>query len=868
MDLIKITTLTNQLGISSRSLRYYEQAGLIQSIRSDFEKYRYYDAENVERLKQIMVLRKMQIPIKDILRIYESADMSVVVETFVKRIGAIDDEIGALSEMKHITNEFLQTMLQNGITRISALPLLYEEMEKELTEIQTQQPIRFADLSRVSAQLAKPLEPVILSLPAMRMISSCPKANPSATDPDGFWRWLQAQQFGIGEPGRHEQFEYQSPAGEVFMQRIPADFENNSDYCDSLFEGGLFASVHVYLDEDLGECFRALIQCFDENPFYEIAYTREGALRHPALLESLIATDDTRELAALLVPVKKRLADPALFDPPRESAGLSVAKIEAANPVLWAVSVPPCELTPTNPHGGYIRYEPQPNGELIFSTYVGNRYLSTNVAVRLPFRVDFTCKYDVSPPNADTGFRFHFGNHLFAVNERNDADPALSKHALIFDQPIFGNQSVYPQLGKVKKGEYNEVSWIVGEKHLAAIINGELRFCAENLPYMKSNFQHLPAHPILLDGGGDMPITLQKVTVSQLETKKKAKTKKGELTMITKQSNNTIPNINSYCDGAKGENFAFDGACERLMECLGETDFGYWLIAGITGDCYAQVYPKNRIFFSDRYCVSDYNILYREDCADDIEGIFDKLGYACSYVPKEKIRANKEMYRQTLLAYIDKGIPVIHYKGNFSLICGYEEYGNILLCKNGCTNEFTKFVPDDDYFSDEQTRGWIFVGEKKEQKALADIYRAAVLKMSEILTTETDWYYFGAEAFRAWAQDIESGFYDGKTPQEADLWETHTSFVCDFETIAATVERFLTKAVELNPELGFLLQTLPIFKRQGTFANGGLEKLGGGFNVTLKTLQNKKKRTKIADMLRVFADNMDEIVQILRENGI
>jgi len=65
--LIKITDLTTGLGLSSRSLRYYEQVGLIRSVRTDFDKYRSYDAENIERLKQIIVLRKMQIPIKDVV---------------------------------------------------------------------------------------------------------------------------------------------------------------------------------------------------------------------------------------------------------------------------------------------------------------------------------------------------------------------------------------------------------------------------------------------------------------------------------------------------------------------------------------------------------------------------------------------------------------------------------------------------------------------------------------------------------------------------------------------------------------------------------------------------------------------------------
>ena len=51
----------------------------------------------------------------------------------------------------------------------------------------------------------------------------------------------------------------------------------------------------------------------------------------------------------------------------------------------------------------------------------------------------------------------------------------------------------------------------------------------------------------------------------------------------------------------------------------------------------------------------------------------------------------------------------------------------------------------------------------------------------------------------------------GKTPGEVDLWELHTSFVCDFEMIAATVERFLSKALELNSDFSFISQIIPIF---------------------------------------------------------
>jgi len=861
LDGLCITDAVKQFGITSKTLRYYERVGLLEAKRADNNNYRYYDESEVERIKQIMVLRKMQISIKDIIRIYENEDMSTIVEVFVNRINVMNEEIGALSELKRITNDFLQVMLQNGVTKISTLPIIYEQMEKQLDVLDKHKPTNYTELASLSDKLTKSAEPFILPLSPMRVLSSVRKDG--ATDPDGFWRWVQTKSIPQGEPGQHERFEFQTEAGDVFILKVSDDFINDSEYVDYIFNGGLFAAINVYLDEDLGDCFRSLIKAFDGNKYYQIDYLNDGNLRHVAMLENLISFDDQRELVSLLVPVKKRLADPILFDKPIEMAGVSVEEIEAQNAVLWTEYVVLDKLTPIKPSGGYIRYDVLPTEEIVFSTYVSSRYLSTNIEVKLPFRVDFSFKFDNSPINADEGIRIYLGNCMFAINERNNPDPMLSKRAIIFDQPIFGNQFIYPHLGAVNKGEYNSISWIVGKKYLAVIINGEVRLCAENLPYMKTNFQHFPKQPIHINGGGDMPITIKSISVSQLENKQKIKLKRGELTMITKQSNNAIQNIETYCVGERGENFAFDGACQRLMECLGEKDFGYWLIAGITGDCYAQVYPKNHVFFSDRYCVADYHILYDDDCSAYIEGIFDKLGYACTYVPKEKIMANKEMYRQTLMAYIDKGIPVMHFKGNYSLICGYEEHGNTLLNKWPCSNDFNKFAFDDEYFSDKELRGWIFVGEKKTQKNLADIYREAVFRMPEIMTIETEKYYFGAKAFRAWADDIDSGSYDGKKQDEVDLWQTHTSFVCDFETIAAKCNVFLSKALELNIDLSFITEIIPMFNKQGAYAKGGLEDLGGGFNVTLDALQDEERRGKIAARIREFADVMDEILQTL-----
>lgn len=335
---------------------------------------------------------------------------------------------------------------------------------------------------------------------------------------------------------------------------------------------------------------------------------------------------------------------------------------------------------------------------------------------------------------------------------------------------------------------------------------------------------------------------------------------------MNKESSNRIKDIPPFCVGMRGENFHFDGVCERVLERLGETQCNYWLIAGITGDAYTQVYPKNHVFYSNRYCVSDYHLLYDADCMPYFQQVFDDLGYEMTYVSKEELLADKETYRQKLIAYIDKGIPVIVFKGDFHLIVGYEEDGNILLCQLHEEHPIIRERLDDTYLKNESMKCWIFVGDKKEQIDLDKMYRKAVGQMAEIMTAETETYVFGAGGFRKWAKDIETGYYVDKTPDTVDLWATHQSFVACFETIAARCHVFLSKALELNPDLTFIADIIPIFRRQGAYNIGGLEDLGGGFNVTLETLQDKEKRTAIANRLGSFAENMDEIVGVLEVN--
>jgi len=873
MSLIKITDLVTELGISSRSLRYYEQVGLIQSIRNPLEKYRYYDAANIDRLKQIMVLRKMLIPVKDIIRIYESKAMNVVVETFVNRIQAIDDEVNALTELRQIVNEFLQAMLKKGVTKISALPILYEGMEKQLQHLERHKPRNYDSLSELSEKLAPPISPVIVQLPPMRVLSSFLKAEPQTSDIEGFWRWTQAKNIPMGTPGCHQQFEYQAPAGDVMILRVADDFINDSPYTDFNFEGGLFATANIYLDEDIGERFRVLVDSFDENKYYAIDYNHDGSLRHEVLLENLISPDEQRVLISLLVPVKKRLADPSLYPKPDELPKITVREIEKQNPVLWEVDVPLDKLVPiNNPH-----YRVLDTAEVEYTGWITTRVLSTNVAVKLPFRVDveFRIGHDFQfAAGSDEGsIRLYHGNHskdhnyVFGINMNNDPDPQLSQESLCFHQPIFRDFYNFPKRGKVEQG-YNSLTWIFGEKYLACIINGEVRYCGINFPYMSLDLSREAAQPIVIGSGGQGKKYFRSIRVSQLVARKN-KIKEGAFSMVTRQSNNIIPIIHRVITDEYGENYWFNGCAKYVMECLGEPDYDYVFFAGLTGDVFTQFYPTDGKYRGDG--ISAYS--FGENGEQFTETLFAKCGYSATYVKGSEIRKNPAMYLQTLIGYIDKGVPVISFDvGNpeiIGVIVGYEEHGKTLLYLMGNKKkpERVSFENAIKMSPHDWDGGWIFVGEKTETRDLAQIYKDAIKAIPENLTRKTHNFCFGAEAFRTWAREIEDGKFIGMKSKEFDGWSMHKAYICALATNGSCCHEFLKRAGELNADMEFLQEVSALYKKTADMWNNqngeDLEAIGGGFNVTLKALQDEEKRNNIAAKLREMADIIDEVVLVI-----
>lgn len=107
-ELQSISQVSKQFSISTRTLRYYEQIGLITPAKKQDLTYRVYDINTITRLRQIIILRKLRIPLKKIAEILQSADAHVAIEAFERNLIEIEDEISALSTIRNIVKTFIE----------------------------------------------------------------------------------------------------------------------------------------------------------------------------------------------------------------------------------------------------------------------------------------------------------------------------------------------------------------------------------------------------------------------------------------------------------------------------------------------------------------------------------------------------------------------------------------------------------------------------------------------------------------------------------------------------------------------------------------------------------------------------------------
>lgn len=124
-----ISQVSRALSVSTRALRYYEEMGLVHSRRIEGYAYRVYDEDTVRRIEQILFLRSVRIPLRDIAVLLRGEDTREAIEIFRRRIAEMDAEIDQLTAVRRLLRYLQEKVSVSGSERWKeSVPLLPEDI--------------------------------------------------------------------------------------------------------------------------------------------------------------------------------------------------------------------------------------------------------------------------------------------------------------------------------------------------------------------------------------------------------------------------------------------------------------------------------------------------------------------------------------------------------------------------------------------------------------------------------------------------------------------------------------------------------------------------------------------------------------------
>lgn len=103
---MKINEVEQQVGVTRKNIRFYEQQGLVHPKRNKENGYREYDEADVDCLKKIKLLRKLSLPIEEIRKI-QSGEL-LLTDSLHRQIIVLEREKTNLTEMSGMCHMMLQ----------------------------------------------------------------------------------------------------------------------------------------------------------------------------------------------------------------------------------------------------------------------------------------------------------------------------------------------------------------------------------------------------------------------------------------------------------------------------------------------------------------------------------------------------------------------------------------------------------------------------------------------------------------------------------------------------------------------------------------------------------------------------------------
>ena len=300
--LTAINKVSIDMGISSRTLRYWEAAGLFESERDAQSGWRMYDENALQCIRVIDLLRRLDLSIRDIKEVLDNRTVDSLCHVLQKRLSRLEKTRADLDTLRAVISEILDIIkIEPQLTLFSLenvlFPVRLERKKHVATKIQ-------GGFSMGNVK-NKHDDIKILKLPPMRTVAyHCVGTEPEDEAYGAVKDWIVKNNlegtmriFGFNtEP-------YPSgdtPYGFGYCATIPEGIAISEPLYEMRLPGGLYA---VIPDEGDLEASWKKVHELRENKEWEWTWDND---RNPCLEEHIDCERTSGPLIPILFPVKKK----------------------------------------------------------------------------------------------------------------------------------------------------------------------------------------------------------------------------------------------------------------------------------------------------------------------------------------------------------------------------------------------------------------------------------------------------------------------------------------------------------------------------------------------------------------------------------
>ena len=281
--------------------------GILKSARTE-NGYRNYDSDNVARVNQIVMLRKLKMPIADIEQIFIKNEFSATYDALCSHLERLKQD----ASIYHDLIDFVDRLVGH-IRKARSLDQLFSGMEALYAFYSSKQnTVPQIQLSERIITMEKLNNVRIVRLPAVTVAAYCAESvSPEDDCSKVFNPFVLGNNLHKRDGYRYFGFNNPSPSegnpvyGYEMWVTIPNDFNVPTPLMKKQFGGGLYASVSTTMSE-IGERWGLLHEWCTDSDTYEpdlsYQWLEECTMDFEAFISKLIS--DGEKQLDLLEPIK------------------------------------------------------------------------------------------------------------------------------------------------------------------------------------------------------------------------------------------------------------------------------------------------------------------------------------------------------------------------------------------------------------------------------------------------------------------------------------------------------------------------------------------------------------------------------------